>query len=251
MGSEDGSLDEEIMAAQFAARTEVFVVRHAERLDEVPDATVKNDRPWWDPPLTSNGVQQAMAAGERMRAVHERRPFKSVFVSPCTRTIQTASHIAAALKLPLVFVPGLSECAAAIHKYKLASFEPLPDVLSCTSTSTTSASTSLSASSAAALGRPTTQGFLRPSEALAYCAAGVQMQETPQRYDEDFEASMTRLARDANGERLLVVTHREGIYDLLTLAGTPWQHELPYCAVTVFEYADCGRWQMLSAPSCS
>ena len=101
MGSEDGSLDEEIMAAQFTARTEVFVVRHAERLDEVPGyATVKNDRPWWDPPLTSNGVQQAMAAGEHMRAVHERRPFKSVFVSPCTRTIQTASHIAAALKLP-------------------------------------------------------------------------------------------------------------------------------------------------------
>ena len=107
-----------------ATTTEVVLVRHAERLDEVPDAAVQNDRPWWDPPITTKGIQQSRAAGERLRELHAQRAFEYVMVSPCARTIQTASHIAAALRLPLVLVPGLSECAAAIHKYGLAAFAP-------------------------------------------------------------------------------------------------------------------------------
>ena len=49
-----------------ATTTEVVLVRHAERLDEVPDAAVQNDRPWWDPPITTKGIQQSRAAGERL-----------------------------------------------------------------------------------------------------------------------------------------------------------------------------------------
>ena len=118
--AEEGST---VAAAQSSTTCEVFLVRHGERLDEVPDPKIKNDRPWWDPPLTTNGAQQAAAAGEQLRVEHERTPFSVVLASPCVRTIQTASHIAAALKLPVALVPGLA-CAAAVEQLGLPSFDP-------------------------------------------------------------------------------------------------------------------------------
>jgi len=226
-----------------ATTTEVVLVRHAERLDEVPDAAVQNDRPWWDPPITTKGIQQSRAAGERLRELHAQRAFEYVMVSPCARTIQTASHIAAALRLPLVLVPGLSECAAAIHKYGLAAFAP--DAAS---------SGSAGSSNATRRGRPSKEGFLTPAEALRYCAAGVEFRDAPQRYDEDFETCISRLARAAPGERLLVVTHREGIRDLVAMCGVSTRYKLPYCALSKFEFSEGGvrgggHWQLVAPPS--
>ena len=50
------------------------------RLDEAPNAPTPpgwNDRPWWDPPLTTNGHSQARGAAERLKEAHARLPAAS------------------------------------------------------------------------------------------------------------------------------------------------------------------------------
>jgi broad specificity phosphatase PhoE len=173
---------------------EVLVLRHGERIDEVPDSSIVNDRPKWDPPLTRNGYKQAAEAGVRLQGEHQRRPFERIYVSPCTRTFQTASFVAAQLGgVPLRPVPGLAECAAAVQKYGISAFDPKG------------------------------QGprFLASEQAGAYCAPGTTIEPTDALYSEGFEACVGRLASEAAAQgltRVLLVSHREGIRDLCNLA---------------------------------
>jgi broad specificity phosphatase PhoE len=86
---------------------EVWIVRHGERVDEVPGNTWikcgKRNRLWFDPALTAGGhvhaekVATAVCdrfagfAGDRHRPGLERAPpFHAIYTSPLIRTVQTA-----------------------------------------------------------------------------------------------------------------------------------------------------------------
>jgi len=208
------------------------MVRHGERIDEVPDPSIIHNLPRWDPPLTRNGYKQGAEAGVRLQAEHTRLPFDRVLVSPCARTLQTASYLAASLSnIPLQPVPGLAECAAAVQKPGIASFEP----------------TLRSAGKAA---------FLTPAEATEFLARGARIEPIEPRYDEDFERCVNRLASEACARglaRILIVTHREGIRDLAKLAGVRGRVSTGYCCIATFRFASSAngqaQWTMLTSPT--
>ena len=209
--------------------TEVFLVRHGERVDETAEAPLFylncGDR-GWDPPLTQEGRRQADSAGRELLRAHQRRPFSCVLYSPCLRTLETAARIATVLGLPLRCVPGLAECAAAVKSRRIASFDP----------SNTSCS------------RP--HRFLTQEQALAHCPAGVRFLSPERRY-EKFAAAVERAA--ASGGRVLCVTHREGIRDLAEATGVRGRIKTKYCCIARFAYdqnADApAAWTMLEAPT--
>lgn len=89
----------------------IYTVRHGERVDNV-DKSWKTTRKekgetWDDPPLTDRGLKQASETGIRLSSL----PITAVFVSPFTRTIQTATQILTQFSSPppMYIEPGLSE----------------------------------------------------------------------------------------------------------------------------------------------
>lgn len=229
---------------------EVLLVRHAERLDEAPDSTIVNDRPWWDPPITSTGVCQARAAGERLQTESSRKSFERIFVSPCARTLQTASYMASSLGGGVVLcpVPGLAECAAAVQRMSLPAFKP---------DETLSPPTPVQRQP----GRPHLERierprFLEPAQACRYCADGTRMEPTEPRYDETFAECMERLALNEGAKegvglkRILVVTHREGIRDLCEAAGVRGRVKTEYCCAVRYAFSTVDRsWTLLTPPT--
>ena len=211
------------------ADVDIIVVRHGERLDEVPDPTIVNNLPHYDPPLTRAGMRQAADAGARLKEEHEQQPFERIYVSPLARTLQTASHVSASLGgVVLRPVPALAECAAAVHKYRLASFDP-------------------------ELKRAQGPHFVTAEQAAFLCADGTRFEPTEARYDEDFEHGLSRLAVEAAAQglsRILLVSHREGIRDLGNLAGVRGRLKTGYCCIARFRYSPSTRqWTMLAPPS--
>jgi broad specificity phosphatase PhoE len=80
--------------------TRVLLVRHGE-----VDGSQLNAEGWWGPardlsPLSARGIEQAKAAGRRLRDCGARR----IVASPMTRAMQTASLIATETQLPLTAV---------------------------------------------------------------------------------------------------------------------------------------------------
>lgn len=215
--------------------TDVIIVRHGERLDEVYDPTIVHDLPNFDPPITRAGVLQACAAGHHLAAEHVQQPFERIFVSPCARTLQTASYMVAAGLggVQLCPVPGLAECAAAVHTNGLQSFNPQLGVPRGSS-------------------RQKVPRFLTAEQAARYCAEGAQIEATEARYDEDFVSCVARLAMEAAAHglaRILIVSHREGIRDLGNLAGVRARLKTEYCCIARFRYATAtDQWSMLAPP---
>lgn len=83
----------------------VWIARHGNRLDFVnPDWFLSAERPY-DPPLSDDGVIQAMQLGKRLQSEN----IAHIFASPFLRTVQTANQVAEALDLPIKIEPGLSE----------------------------------------------------------------------------------------------------------------------------------------------
>ena len=218
-------------APERTAPTEIFLVRHGERVDETAEAPLFylncGDR-GWDPPLTQEGRRQADSAGRELLRAHQRRPFSCVLYSPCLRTLETAARIATVLGLPLRCVPGLAECAAAVKSRRIASFDP----------SNTSCS------------RP--HRFLTQEQALAHCPAGVRFLSPESRY-EKFAAAVERAAASGGVGRVLMVTHREGIRDLAEATGVHGRIKTKYCCIARFSFdqnADApAAWTMLEAPT--
>ncbi len=83
----------------------IWIVRHGNREDfQNPGWSRTAQRPF-DPALSADGETQAREVGLSLQSEQVHR----VFASPFLRTIQTASHIADALNLPVCLEPGLGE----------------------------------------------------------------------------------------------------------------------------------------------
>ncbi len=83
----------------------IWIVRHGNREDfQNPGWSRTAQRPF-DPALSADGETQAREVGLSLQSEQVHR----VFASPFLRTIQTASHIADALKLPVCLEPGIGE----------------------------------------------------------------------------------------------------------------------------------------------
>ena len=83
----------------------IWIVRHGNREDfQNPGWSRTALRPF-DPALSADGETQAKEVGLSLRGEHIHR----VLASPFLRTIQTASHIADALDLPVCLEPGIGE----------------------------------------------------------------------------------------------------------------------------------------------
>ena len=85
-----------------------LLVRHAESAWNEHLGATRIDVGWPDPPLTQRGVEQAMAAAQRLRQERLTR----VITSPYRRTLQTASIIAGELGLPISLDPRVRERCA-------------------------------------------------------------------------------------------------------------------------------------------
>jgi len=83
----------------------IWIVRHAQRRDEVdPSWKARAERPY-DPPLSDEGLRQADALARRLAA----EPIRHVFASPLLRTVATAQAVAERLDLPVRLEDGLFE----------------------------------------------------------------------------------------------------------------------------------------------
>lgn len=103
----------------------LWIVRHGERIDEVPgqkDWGRRNPRQWFDPPLTENGKQQARSTAELLKEqLGPEPPIAAIFTSPLRRCLQTAEQLSEVLGLPIQVVPGIGFCSAALMEHGLAS----------------------------------------------------------------------------------------------------------------------------------
>lgn len=84
----------------------LIVARHGERLDRVDPSWKSRAEHPSDPPLTEEGILQARALGEHMQRTER---VSAIYVSPFTRTLQTANEVASVLDLPLFVEHGLCE----------------------------------------------------------------------------------------------------------------------------------------------
>ena len=113
-------------------RCDVFLVRHAQRIDETdegPRWRAQNADRWFDPPLTDAGKRQSAAAAAQLVRYAEACdavPFSCVYCSPLLRTLQTAVEFGRALGLPVVPVAGLATCTAAFKKHGGSACSLLP-----------------------------------------------------------------------------------------------------------------------------
>jgi broad specificity phosphatase PhoE len=83
----------------------VWIARHGNRLDFVNPEWFNTAKRPYDPPLSQDGLEQAMQLGQRLVGegiVH-------IFASPFLRTVQTANEVANILDLPIKLEAGLSE----------------------------------------------------------------------------------------------------------------------------------------------
>ena len=83
----------------------IWIVRHGNREDFQKPGWAKTAQRPYDPALSADGETQAREVGISLQG----EPVHYVFASPYLRTIQTASHIADALDLPLCLEPGIGE----------------------------------------------------------------------------------------------------------------------------------------------
>ena len=83
----------------------IWIARHGNRADFVdPTWRLRAARPH-DPPLSPDGVEQARKLGRRLKG----EPIRHIFASPFLRTLETASAVAAELKVPVKIEHGAGE----------------------------------------------------------------------------------------------------------------------------------------------
>mmetsp|Transcript_53324 Transcript_53324/g.114561 ORF Transcript_53324/g.114561 Transcript_53324/m.114561 type:complete len:486 (+) Transcript_53324:68-1525(+) len=169
------------------AACNVYVVRHGERMDEVPG----KERDEWratcgsrdfDPPLTGRGHLQALSSAKALRAqIKEERPFDVIHSSPMQRCVSTAELFAQIFNVPIHIVPGLAECSAALRTTNSRSQQRWNHVMT-----------------------------IEEHRLLCPGAEFVEPETLREQYiSQDGATCIGRLARGL--QHVLVVTHREGI----------------------------------------
>eukprot|EP00930_Biecheleria_cincta_P063203 TRINITY_DN48708_c0_g1_i1.p1 TRINITY_DN48708_c0_g1~~TRINITY_DN48708_c0_g1_i1.p1 ORF type:complete len:354 (+),score=45.22 TRINITY_DN48708_c0_g1_i1:58-1119(+) len=195
----------------------VIVVRHGERLDEADRQkwrSIRTEETQHDPPLTDAGWDQATLAGQKIDALLNARDFRvTMYSSPTARTLTTAAAILTRLSdncKPTSVTPAYSlNCCAAAKTYGVhKSFpknQPAGDVLK---------------GAALACWPPLGDPDL--------------VDQRQERHGGFVESVKELAAKHADGDVLILVTHREGIWELLHCIGG--QMKSGYCAITLCSY---------------
>jgi len=223
---------------QPAASTYIVVVRHGERLDEADREAWRRhckERPHerLDPPLTENGWRQAAAAGQEvrraLRCAGQEESVPLLLSSPTSRTISTAAAVGAELGVQEI-VPDYSlNCCAAGLRYGVG--HPL-------------------------LSRTPAEAMLGPHCKVTCTPRGnpAKIDElNKQRHDDAFVLLVQDLAaRQPAGSLLVLVTHREGIWQLKRHLGLPLTRA-SYCSVDFVRYQPDTRrltsWEVQAGPA--
>jgi len=192
--------------------SEVFLVRHGERVDEVRGeehnawlASLKQGNEHFDPPLTLKGRAQAAASAHMLRAkLAEAAPIDVIFSSPLQRCVCTAAPFAEAFGVPIQIVYGLGECCAALSARNPSSKSRWSRLL--------------------------------PLEKLQRLCPGVAFVDIDSTREEFLGRDSTCLGRLARGRpRIIAVSHRESIRNLASRrAGYSARLPTPYACVAVF-----------------
>eukprot|EP00929_Paragymnodinium_shiwhaense_P108530 TRINITY_DN7484_c0_g1_i1.p1 TRINITY_DN7484_c0_g1~~TRINITY_DN7484_c0_g1_i1.p1 ORF type:complete len:349 (+),score=44.74 TRINITY_DN7484_c0_g1_i1:169-1215(+) len=203
----------------------IIVVRHGERLDEVDRVAwskLRTPETRHDPPLTASGWKQARRAGDSLRQVLQRWAEEGhglqaeplIYSSPTVRTLSTAAGVAESLGVcQVVPVYGLNVCAAA-QQYGVASS-----------------------------GFPTSApepGTMGNAATLACWPAQGDAQAVDDRFrrrgTRGFVESVVELAdRHERGSVVIMVTHREGIWELHKQVGDR-MCRAEYCSVSTYTW---------------
>jgi broad specificity phosphatase PhoE len=201
------------------ASCELIIIRHAERLDEVPGHTWYRDERhrWFDPPITREGVEHAEAVAEEvLREMGSSRNFDVIHCSPLLRAVQTAEVFSEKFNCPIQIVPGLCECASAVKEHGLTA-----------------------QNGALYLGR-SGLAFQTIDQLKSACPRATWTEEHPETVS-GFKDSVAALCDEAcngvSGKRVCIVSHREGIWDLSQQKGI----RTPYCCVAHFVYGQTAR----------
>lgn len=209
----------------------VIVVRHGERLDE-SDAqlwrALRTQETLYDPPLTAKGWDQAQAAGREIAKMLPEDCQLTMYSSPTARTISTAAGLATSLGRGITTITpcySLNCCAAAQSRGVAKAFpEKEPEEV-------------------------TTGGFPLAFWPPLGDAARIDRR---QRSGGGFVESVKEIAANHHdGEVIVMVSHREGIWQLHRHVGT--QGSNGYCNTNFFTY-DLSRnrlaaWDPASSPS--
>lgn len=188
----------------------VIVVRHGERLDEADSQEwrrVRTQETLHDPPLTAAGWDQSKLAARKIAAVLDQETHVSICSSPTARTLSTAAGIVAGL-------PGVQQqvtpvyslnCCAAAQRHGVAKAFPK--------------------------GKPPAE-VLKGIPLTCWPAMG-SSQDVDHRQGggEGFVEATKELATlCGDGQVLVLVTHREGIWQLLRHVGG--KMKTSYCNIT-------------------
>ena len=197
------------MKSSSETQQSVLIVRHGERLDEVDKRgwfkICTNDN-WHDPPITQRGKEQSTTAGKRLHEyLSEIEMIKNskLYTSPSLRTVGTAAKIGLEIeRSEMILTPGLYQCSAAAKR------DGLENLILSPSDTEQFISCSDSFPISERVHGTTSDTFMSSLNSIIDCATD----------DESFP---------------IVVTHREGLYDLMEECNVPIRR-LPYCVCMEF-----------------
>mmetsp|Transcript_98196 Transcript_98196/g.174810 ORF Transcript_98196/g.174810 Transcript_98196/m.174810 type:complete len:327 (+) Transcript_98196:40-1020(+) len=192
----------------------VIVIRHGQRLDEadrVEWRKIRTPENQDDPPLTEEGWKQAAAAGAEVRKALQHHQLASLIVysSPTARTLSTAAAVAMELGTDRVTPAHALNCCAAAQHHGVESKRVFRDP------------------SASTMGNA--QLACWPPVGVAKHIDGMMRRQS------GFVKLVKELAESHNAdESLVLVTHREGIWELQQHVGL--KTTVSYCSISYLTY---------------
>lgn len=97
------------MLCKSVSTRRIFLARHGNRQDLVDPAWLDSAEEPYDPPLSTDGVEQARRLGQRLAP----EGIDVIVASPFLRAVQTAHHANQALGAPIFLEPGIGEYLSA------------------------------------------------------------------------------------------------------------------------------------------